>query len=207
MLWPLLILLIVPALLLLVFWGSIPNEWAVHWDLHGQPDAWAHKGGWGIWSPLLLGAVITLVLEIVARGVSRRVVDREGHVRVQRLMRAAGVIPLTILGATSLWLPLGRPRSPLGLILFALATAIFGALAVLRMTKIATAHATAPSRGRPHLWYNDPKDERLWVETPFGWSLNFGHPDARRTFAVLLLAPLFIAIAIAFCAFAMRPGR
>jgi uncharacterized membrane protein len=73
------------------------------------------------------------------------------------------------------------------------------------MTKIAAAHDPAPSRARPHLWYNDPKDERLWVETPFGWSLNFGHPDGRRTFAVLLLAPLFIAIAIAFCAFAIRP--
>ncbi|HMI86230.1 MAG TPA: hypothetical protein VK550_19180 [Polyangiaceae bacterium] len=56
--------------------------------------------------------------------------------------------------------------------------------------------------GRQGLFYNDPKDERLWVATPLGSSLNFGHPEARRVFATLLLPPVFILITVAFCLWA-----
>jgi uncharacterized membrane protein len=66
---------------------------------------------------------------------------------------------------------------------------------------------TGASSGQRGLFFKDPGDARLWVESPLGFALNFGHPEARRTLGVLLLPPLLIVMTLACCLWAARHGR
>jgi uncharacterized membrane protein len=203
--WLSLFVLVAATCVLGSMYDRLPERWVTHWGLGGQPDAWSHRSMGSVFWPLLLGAAMWLISETCARIVVRRVHDDRARVRLFRVVRATALIPVVILAATSLWLPLGTPSSPLSLIVFSMAVVVAGVLLVHRLASGASAlsEAGTPAKGRG-LFYNDPADERLWVETSLGFALNFGHPEARRLAGVLLLPPLLILATIAFCAWAAR---
>jgi uncharacterized membrane protein len=57
-----LVFLAAAALYLYANWDSIPASYPRHWGLDGQPDQWANRSLRGVYSPLILGAEMTLWL-------------------------------------------------------------------------------------------------------------------------------------------------
>jgi uncharacterized membrane protein len=173
----------------------------------GQPDAFAEKDIWSAFWPLIVGLGVWLAFEVMARLIARRAHDERMRSRALGLLRTAGLIPVVILAATSLWLPFGTPSSPLFLIGFSMTVVLAGVVVLLSVARAGSRQGTSASGGQPRLFYNDPTDARLWVESPLGMALNFGHPEARRTMGVLLLPPVLIVMTIVFCLWAARHGR
>jgi len=205
--WLSLFVLIAAASVLGLFWDRIPPRWTTHWGVGGRPDAFAEKDIWSASWPLIVGFGVWLAFEVIARLIARRAHDERMRSRALRLLRAAGLIPVVILAATSLWLPFGTPSSPLFLIVFSTTVVLAGVVVILSMARAGSRQETSASAGQRGLFYNDPTDSRLWVERPLGVALNFGHPEARRTLGVLLLPPVLIVMTIAFCLWAARHGR
>jgi len=203
--WVSLFVLMAATCVLGLVYDHLPERWATHWGVGGQPDAWSHRNIGGVFWPLFLGAAIWSIAETFAQVVARRVHDDGARARLFRVVRTTSLIPVVIFSATSLWLPLGTPSSPLPLIVFSIAVVLAGVLLAHRMAGGASAASEAGAQAtRRGLFYKDPADERLWIETPLGFALNFGHPEARRLAGVLLLPPLLILVTIAFCAWVAR---
>ena len=203
--WLSLLLLLAATCVLGLAYDQLPERWATHWGVGGQPDAWSQRNIGSVFWPLFVGAAIWLMAETLARFATQRVHDDGTRARIFRVIRTTSLIPVVILASFSLWLPLGRPSSPLPLIVFSIAVVLVGVLLAHRMAYGASEASGAGARAsRRGLFYNDVTDQRLWVETPLGFALNFGHPEARRLAGVLLLPPLLILLTIAFCAWAAR---
>jgi uncharacterized membrane protein len=190
-----------------LFWDRIPLQWTTHWGAGGRPDAFAEKDVWSAFWPLIVGTGVWLAFEAIARQIARRTHDERMRSRALRSLRTAGLIPVVILAATSLWLPLGTPSSPLPLILFSMTVVLAGVVVIRSAVRAGSREGTSASARQRGLFYNDPSDARLWVESPLGVALNFGHPEARRTLGVLLLPPVLIVLTIVFCLWAARHGR
>jgi len=203
--WLSLFVLMAAACVLGLAWNGLPERWATHWSVGGQVDAWANKSVGAVFWPLLLGAVIWVTLEVVVRLAARRVQDDGARRRMFRVVRTAILMPAVILAATSVWLPLGKPSSPLPLIIFSMIVVLPGVLLVYKVAQPSGLAAEAGAeRTRRGLFYKNPADERLWVETPLGFALNFGHPEARPLAGAMLLPPILILLTIAFSMWAAR---
>jgi uncharacterized membrane protein len=205
--WLSLFVLIAAACALGLFWDHVPPRWTTHWGVGGRPDAFAEKDVWSAFWPLIVGFGVWLAFEAMARLIARRAHDERMRSRALSVLRVAGLIPIVILAATSLWLPFGTPSSPLFLIVFSVTVVLAGVVVILRVACAGSRQGTGASGGQRELFYNDPTDSRLWVESPLGAALNFGHPEARRTLGVLLLPPILIVMTIVFCLWAGRHGR
>ncbi len=194
--WVSFLVLVAAACALGLRWSHIPERWTIHWGIGGQPDGWADRSFWNVFWPLMLAAAIWAALELIAAKVKRGGRDTQATQRMLALLRIVELAPTISLAATSVWLPLGRPASPLPLVAFTLV--VIASTIALEVARLGT-----PAR-RAGLFHRDPHDDRLWVPTKVGWALNFGHPEARRTMTVLLLPPIFIVAAVVFCLLAAR---
>ncbi len=68
-------ILLVGALLLGLKWNDMPDRWAAHWGINGQPDRWVTKTPIGVFLPVGAGALLCCFLETVAwivRNTARR---------------------------------------------------------------------------------------------------------------------------------------
>jgi hypothetical protein len=72
--WPAALLEALPLLFLgavaavvAVRWESIPDRFPVHWELTGQPDAWATRSASGVLGPLAAGFLLVLALVALRR--------------------------------------------------------------------------------------------------------------------------------------------
>jgi hypothetical protein len=194
--WVSLLVVVAAACALGLRWNNIPERWTIHWGIGGQPEGWANRNFWNVFWPLMLGAAIWTALELIAAKVKRGGGDTHATRRMLSLLRIVQLAPTISLAATSVWLPLGTPASPLPLVGFTLV--LLASTIALEVARLGT-----PAR-RAGLLHRDPNDDRLWVPSKLGWALNFGHPEARRTATVLLLPPIFILIAVVFCLWAAR---
>jgi len=187
------------AAVLALLWDDLPTRWVVHWGLGGRPDGWATKSPLGVFGPLVLGAAILAMLEIMAQILTRKAPEQAPTV-IPPLRMIATSLSL-VFAASAVWLPLLQPSSPWSFIVFTVIVMGAG----LTASMIASARAfkrmsvgRAPAEGYHGLIYKNPKDERLWVPKRFGWgwTLNFAHPGALPTLLLLLSPAILILITV-----------
>jgi uncharacterized membrane protein len=52
-------------------WAEVPARFPIHWDLAGQADGWATRSVPATFAPLLIGAVLCLMLQLLGYGLLR----------------------------------------------------------------------------------------------------------------------------------------
>ena len=67
-----LLLLAVAALWMQRHWNQIPDRFPVHYDIHGNPNRWAHRTWRGVFGPVLIGIPTVLLMLTLAWGLARR---------------------------------------------------------------------------------------------------------------------------------------
>ncbi len=187
------------AALLGLLWEDLPARWAVHWGLGGHPDGWATKTPLGVFGPLLLGAAIFAIFEIMAQ-VMKRKAPEQAAVAIPPLHIIATALSL-VFAASAVWLPLLQPSSPWSFIVFTVI--VMGAGLTASMISSARAFkrmgaGRAPAEGYRGLIYKNPNDERLWVPKRYGWgwTINFAHPAGLPTLLLLLSPAVLILITV-----------
>jgi hypothetical protein len=192
MLWfaPPLVLLTATALYLAANWNRIPERFAVHFDLQGNPNGWSHRTVRGVFGLLILAALIILylmvlylVMELGSRRATRRSVMLAALAGptylIGGLFSLAGLLPFLV---PPVWF-------------FLLLVGAFLALFVWLMSRV----LSQPSEGPPEVtpdrcwhgsFYYNPDDPALFVEarTGFGYTANFAR---RSTWAVVVAILLF----------------
>jgi uncharacterized membrane protein len=152
----------------------------------------------GVFGPLLLGAAVLLMFEVLAQ-VLKRSAPEQASSTIVPLQIISIALSLVMAGA-AVWLPLFQPTAPSGFIIFTvvvigaglIASMIVGARAMKRMNV-----GAAPPEGYHGLIYKNPNDERLWVpkRLGWGWTINFAHRAAWPTL-LLLLSPALLAFVV-----------
>jgi uncharacterized membrane protein len=187
------------AALLGFLWDELPARWVVHWGFAGRADGWAAKTFLGVFGPLLLGAAILMMFEVMAQILKRKGPEQGASAILP--LRIIAISLSLVLAASAVWLPLLQPSSPWSFIIFTVI--VMGAGLTASMISSARAFkrmgvGRAPAEGYRGLIYKNPKDERLWVPKRFGWgwTLNFAHPAAWPTM-LLLVSPAIIVLIVA----------
>jgi uncharacterized membrane protein len=203
--WVSLGLLAAAAVLLSIFWGHVPDSWITHWGPHG-PDGWATKTVGNAALPLVLGLVIWLLFEVLARFVGRRAASsgapRELRAVYATVLRAVGLATSLLFAAIAVALPLLQPRSSAPIAVgFPLVIGVVVGAAMIwaaRETRRLRAAGMPVPEGYHGVFYSNPRDTRLWVPriSGLGWTLNFAHRLAWPVMIALLGVPLAIVLLI-----------
>ena len=185
-------------------WDALPERWVTHWGRGGVPDGYAVKSLGGVFSPLVVAAVLAVLFEGVAA-----VTEYSTRARFPQLARAYGnLVRWLSLGVVSamcgvgLMLPSATPPSPHVLIGGALATVVLalvaGAAGIASATRQMAARGESLPKGYSPLLYRNPEDPRLIVPklVGIGWTLNFAHRAAWPLLALMLLPALVTLIAV-----------
>ena len=183
---------------LLANWSSVPASWPVHYGASGQPDGWAQKSiGMGF-APLLIGAFVWVLLEVVGvvvlkhRAQDPRVAPVSvAGITLVRLVTSSIAILCASLGVSmpfvtdlGLWFAL-----PFAGVYVAAGIGIFGIHRAVK--RVREAHPDA-IRGYNAIYYYNKEDDRLWVPKILGvgYTINFAHRQGKLTMALLLGVPL-----------------
>ena len=196
-------------------WDEIPARFPVHWGIDGQPNGWSSRTPIGVYGPLLLGALISMCMCLMANTLLRsaRIVDRARPVLVLHdfahrvglfllfiefflavVFSCVGLMPLTgampVLIVTILMLP-----------------AVFVLIVWLNKGRTPAGRDSeidsgAVGDGTPdECWkfgvlYFNPDDAALWVEkrAGIGYTMNFAHVSAWIIMALLLLLPVTLGL-------------
>jgi Family of unknown function (DUF5808)/Protein of unknown function (DUF1648) len=163
------VLLAAAAIYLQTHWDTLPQRYPIHWGLDGRPNGWSSRTTMGVFSPLLVGLLVTTTVLLTAILMQRRtrpiqVTGAPGHAerRFRRaigwlLLAAAYQATLSAIGAaflplwdTPTWRPLNPPvvvgltiGSGILVILFALILASMGQ-GGSRLVHAAPPHPGAP---------------------------------------------------------------
>ena len=205
------VILLLGAIVLALKWDSIPDRWAVHWGINGQPDRWAAKSPLEVSLPLAAGALVCCFLEGVAWIVTASA-RRRSELSVEtatsvaaltadlvRLLEIAIAIVFVYIGAV---LPLSRPVSPVRLVGFMLVVItgaiVFGILRLWRGVRDLKQAGHKGLEGYNGIIYKNPDDPRLWVPKMMGigYTLNFAHPWAWPIMLAFLAIPLFVVLIV-----------
>jgi len=196
--------LVAAGVVLVVFWGDVPDRWISHWGAHG-PDGWASKTPLSAAIPLGIGLLSWLLFDGLAYGTTRARggLPREVRAVVATVLRAVGLAAALVCAALAVALPLLQPRSALPIAVgvplvigVVVGTAMVGAWRETR--RLRAAGVTLPE-GYTGVFYRNPRDSRLWVPklAGFGWTINFAHRRAWPVMIALIGVPLALAILIA----------
>lgn len=193
------VILAAAAIWLRTHWEAIPVRFATHWDLAGNPNGWSERTRGGVYTPLLIGAIVCLLLLVSGLGISfgaRRVDGGSNSVRWQtlRMLRRLGYLISLLFSAISLG-PL-YPQymraewiAPIILTLTALLI-----LPILRTSASseATVESTPDDAWKMGLFYYNPGGPALMVEKRMGigYTLNFGNRLSWLMIAGILVIPV-----------------
>ncbi|HWP42543.1 MAG TPA: DUF5808 domain-containing protein [Blastocatellia bacterium] len=207
-------ILFLAAVILLLFWDSIPERWVTHWAFDGRPDGWTSKSPLGVFLPLAVGALLCVFLEALARSIANRTTAGEGFnlseeaVAVMAeatayLLRLTNVSMASLMAVVAVALPLYQPRSPMFVVVCAIlfvALPIVPGLARYRrdFRALKERGLLGGAEGWNGFFYSNPRDSRLWVPKPFGYgyTINFAHPWAWPMFLFILAVPVTIVIPV-----------
>jgi uncharacterized membrane protein len=208
-------ILLATGVFLYLHWDEIPARFPVHWGVDGQPNGWSSRTPMGVYGPLLLGALISMCMWLMANALLRsaRIVDRARPVLVLHdfahrvglfllfvefflavVFSCVGLMPLT--GAM-----------PVMIVTILMLPAVFFLIVWLNKGRahIERSDGTNPQAvgdGTPdECWkfgmlYFNPDDAALWVEkrAGIGYTMNFAHVSAWIIMALLLLLPLTLGL-------------
>jgi uncharacterized membrane protein len=185
-------------------WGELPARWVTHWGLTGRPDGWAVKSVPAVVTPLVIGFLTWLLIEAAVRRIrSRRAPEAlapELAAIQATVLRAVGLSVALLTAGLSLGLPVLQPRSPVPLLVAALAVVVgVNGVALVwasRQMRRACAAGVAVPEGYRGVVYSNARDARLWVPrlSGLGWTINFAHRLAWPVTIALVGAPLAAAI-------------
>ena len=196
-------------------WDAIPDQFPIHWDLHGRPDGWAIKSGRSVFGSVLVGTLICLFFSLLFNGFARGArhihssgPDAEKESRFLRTMMLM-VLGLEYCMAAMFGFGVSPILPPRLMAIFVMAPGLVGVAIVvvaIRMgqggwrlrgqTPASTPGNQAPAGDRTPdecwkwgLFYYNPADPALWVEKRFGigWTFNFGNPRAWFVLGGILL--------------------
>jgi uncharacterized membrane protein len=186
------------ALLLAARWDAIPERFPIHWGLDGQPNGWATRSPAWVYGPLALAAALCLLLLALRAARPRAASEAQIRFRRRTLLGAECVVAVTF-GAVGL-LPL-VPRPGLVIAVALVSVGLLVGFAVRGAVQLARAHP--PDTGLEHwkwgLVYVNPDDPTLFVRKRlgYGYTLNFGRRAAWLALALILAAPIALALSIA----------
>lgn len=184
-------------------WDSIPARWVVHWDAGGTPNGWAGRTALGVYGPLLFGAAVILVLEVVSmfgRGTADEPTEPV-RAATRHMLRTVALAVSVMLALLAIDLPLGPPLPVAALVALCVAPILAALVSGVRrmsraLEEIRRSGHAARLEGYHGLYYASASDPRLWVPKlgGTGLTINFAHPWAWPV--MLLLAGVPIAAAI-----------
>jgi len=161
----------------------------------------------GVFGPLLLAGAMAVFFEVLCAITSRRSMTDAVRVVVNAatrdLLRAVTFGLCLVSAGLGIDLPLGPRLAPGALVaLLAIPIAVTLVIGTARMAEalrqVRSAGHGAKVEGYHALYYSNPKDERLWVPklSGMGLTINFAHRWAWPMMAILLGAPIAIAIVL-----------
>jgi uncharacterized membrane protein len=210
------------VILLALRYPTAPAVIPTHFDLTGHANGFATKSIWTFFSIVGVQLGVWVILTLLGVGLSMsRVAPSAGAVgesyrhiwaRLVFMIKTGTVILLSIADLLTTSNPLrGVLAGPLAVLPIALLVTILALTLTLalrygqsgwrqlrrtgsRMT--ARGDATPDSAWKGGLFYYNPDDPALFVEkrSGLGWTLNFGHPQAKLILAGLLLVPLVLSL-------------
>jgi uncharacterized membrane protein len=185
---------------LAIRWDDLPNRWPSHWGLSGQADGFATKTPLGVFGLLLVGAFICLVFEGLLQATRKKSSVQSSSIALG--LRIVETSLAVVLAGASLWLPLSRPASPFGFVVFTIIVMGLGLAAAITLSVREVKRLTlsgAEKDGWLGLIYRNPYDDRLWVPKRLGTglTLNFAHRHAWPTLLVLIAPAILILLTVA----------
>jgi hypothetical protein len=204
--------LVAAGALLLLFWGDVPDRWAIHWGLGNRADGWATKSIGAALAPLVFGLCLWLLVELAAMWIGKGGVGAGPSFPPEMLavqaatVRAAGLAIALLTAGITLALPFVHPSSPIPIVAAALADfglCLGGAMvwATRRIRRLRAAGVAIPD-GYQGVFYRNPRDSRLWVPkvAGIGWTINFAHRLAWPVMIALVATPLAVVALIGLAA-------
>ncbi|MGZ3460025.1 MAG: DUF1648 domain-containing protein, partial [Archangium sp.] len=186
--------------------GRLPERVPVHYGSNLQPDRWVSRGP-GLLKPLVIGAVMVLFIAALdlytarkghewASRQSKEVAEGFSHRGTRRLALSAEFFAAILIGAITLS-PFIGPVAFLLMLMLALAFLLVMVITTAWQMRGMPVPAVAPNELIPGLVYGSKAEPSLWIPRGggFGYTLNFAHPQARRTLLLLLLGlPVVIVL-------------
>lgn len=207
--WISLAILVAAGVLLLVFWGDLPDRWITHWGPHG-PDRWATKSYAAALAPLVIGLFTWLLFEAIAIWMARRqptsAFPPEMLAVQAAVVRATGLAVSLLIAGLTVALPFLHPQSPAPIIVATLAdigliVGIAMFWAAKRTRRLRDSGVSIPE-GYQGVFYRNPRDSRLWVPkvAGIGWTINFAHRFAWPVMITLVATPLVMFLVLSLAA-------
>ena len=200
------LLFILAAICINANWAGIPQRFPVHYNAAGEANRWSSKSVRAVYTPLLIGISVQLLLLVVAFGMSQgtRRVSPDGS--RMRMLRTSLWLMLLIEWATALLICAiavqpALPSVSLNYFIWAISAMIvvttlgFG----IRLGQLQAEPSDEPANTPEDCWhlgsqiYYNPGDSALMVEKRIGigYSINLGNK------LTWLLVPLVLLIALA----------
>jgi uncharacterized membrane protein len=188
------------------YWDLIPQRIPVHWDMLGAPDRWAERSWQSVYTPLLVGAVHTGLMLLIALGILRA--SPRGRVaanaaasaqfrRVLLQFLIAAVWGMSLLLAALALLP--RSQNSLGglpLILI-VGLLLLGVVFVWRIVRISRTTGSGGDGTPDECWklglfYVNSADPAIFVQKRLGigYTCNFGNRMTWLCLAMIVLISL-----------------
>jgi uncharacterized membrane protein len=200
--WIPLVGLSVAAIYLAARFNELPERWVSHWDAFGRPNGWTTRTVPGVFGLSCVALVIWAVAEITIGVILTRGEPELAPVRAAsaRMLRLIVLATSLLFAALSLTLPFALVR-PGAVLLFSVALLpvpmVMGARGVNRALREVRARGHGEKvTGYHGVFYSNPDDRRLWVPklSGIGATINFAHPRAWPMMALLVGAPLLLAL-------------
>lgn len=178
--------------------GNLPARLPTHLDASLRPDRWVETGSVQMYSALIVGVLIVLMLAALDFGTersgsawaARHPEARFSHGPTRTSLISIGLFVAALFSVGTI----GQTLQRLGLVLVALPILLAGLLAMLWLSF----RRAAPFRQRgalpARLKRIEPSEPGVLLPraSGVGYTINFGHAHWRRALALLLVAPLFV---------------
>jgi len=183
------------ALYLRANWDRIPERFAIHWDINGHANGWAHRSAGGVYAPLILAAFIILFLlaiAVVTHYGARRGTQQSATFAILTGVAYLMALVFSIAGLSPFWVP-----SPW--VLFGLLGVFLCGVVILVIRAYSrpepegvTAEQTPEECWHAGDFYYNPNDPALFVEKRIGigYTINFAN---HLSWVVLGATVLFVA--------------
>ena len=175
---------------------GFPERWAIHWNAAGQANGFTDKTPMGAAFPLLMGAAMALLMEVIAlwTGAMRNsTLPGQWPQRLaqatQSFVRMTSVCTSFFFGYLALSLPHGPP-SLWAVLLMVAGCIAYPVLSTFKLYDEMRQEGALPP-GYRGFYYSNADDPRLWVPKlgGAGITINFGHPQAWMWMLLILALP------------------